>query len=163
MEPMSNSKFNMWRSCIAVVHLDKLVTKEERAWVEDRIKNLPLSNDQRLILIADLENGLNFEESFKKITDKKDLAFLLNTVRVIGFLDKDFSEIEKNNFNKLESIVLKGIDLKAIESQVEEMEKQSYHEDEIYKDYNRGSVFEKIHHSFMRYLNPGDYNFPNKK
>jgi hypothetical protein len=163
MKPMPESKFNMWRSCVAAVHLDGLVSKEERKWVEEKIQKLPVSAEQKLILMADLESSGNFEEAFSKITDKVDLAFLLNTLRVIGFLDKDFSGIERTSFNKLEAIVLKGLNLQAIADEVQAMEVQSYHEDEVYKDVNRASIFEKVHHSFMRHLNPGDYKFPDKK
>lgn len=163
MEPMAESKFNMWRSCVAAVHLDNLVTGEERKWVEEKIRKLPLSNDQRLILIADLETKVDFEEAFKKITDKKDLAFLLNTLRVIAYLDKDFSDVEKTSFKKLEAIVLKGINLEAITAEVEAMELQSYHEAEVYKNNNRASIFERVYHSFMKFINPGEYKFPDKK
>lgn len=163
MDAMSESKFNMWRSCVAAVHLDNIVTKEEQKWVEEKIHNLPLSNDQRLMLIADLETGANFEEAFKKITEKQDLAFLLNTLRVIGYLDKNFSEIEKESFNKLEAIVLKGLDLKAITAEVEKMEIESYNEKEVFKNANKASAFENIFHSFQKYLNPGEYKFPDKK
>jgi hypothetical protein len=156
MEKMSESQFNMWRSCVAAVHLDNLVTSEERAWVEDKINKLPLSHDQRLILIADLEIAGNFEQAFKKITDKKDLAFLLNTLRVIGYLDKDFSAVEKESFKNLETIVLKGINLEAITSEIEAMGLQSYHEDEGYKNNNRASSFERVYHSFMKFLNTGE-------
>ncbi|MDO9182746.1 MAG: hypothetical protein Q7U04_10070 [Bacteriovorax sp.] len=163
MDPMTDSKFNMWRSCVAAVHLDGLVTSSERKWVEEKIQKLPLSNEQRLILIADLETKNNFEEAFKKISDKKDLAFLLNTLRVISFLDNSFSEVEKKSYQNLEAIVLKGINLEAITAEIESMELESYHEREVYKDYNKASIFEHIHHSFMKYLNPGDYKFPDKK
>lgn len=160
---MTESKFNMWRACVSAVHLDNKVTTEERAWVEEKIRILPFSKEQKEIIFEDLKNGKSFEVSFKKITDKVDLAFLLNTLRVISYLDKDFSEIEKINFKNLEDIVLKGIDLKAIENEIKAMEIQSYHEDEVYKNANKFSIFEKIHHSFMRFLNPGDYKFPPEK
>ena len=162
MEPMSVSKFNMWRSCVAVVHLDNKVTTEERKWIEEKIQKLPLTNEQRLALKSDLETPMNFEEAITKITDKKDLAFLLNTLRVIGYLDKVFSELERQSFNKLESLVLKGLDLKAIAAEVEAIEIASYHEDEVYRNTNRASLFENIFHSFMKFINPGDYKFPKK-
>ena len=154
---MTESKFNMWRACVSAVHLDNKVTSEERAWVEEKIRLLPFSKEQKDIIAEDLKNGKNFEISFKKITDKIDLAFLLNTLRVISYLDKDFSEMEKINFKKLEEVVLKGINLKAIENEINAMKIQSYHEDEVYKNVNKSSVFEKVHQSLMRFLNSGDY------
>ncbi len=103
---------------------------------------LPLSNEQKKTLVNDLDVGVNFEESFSRVSEKTDLAFLLNTIRVLGFIDKNFSEIEKAAFTKLEKIVLAGLNLKAMTAQVEAMEKESYHEREVYKDYNKSN-----HHS----------------
>jgi hypothetical protein len=162
MQAMSESKFNMWRACVAASHFDGFVSLEERKWVEEKIHKLPLSNDQRLLLITDLEVPHNFEECVSKISDKVDLAFLLNTLRVIGHLDKSFSDLEKDKFKKLEDVILKNLDLQSISAEIEKIELQSYHEDEIYKNYT-SSIFERIAHSFMRYINPGDYKFPDKK
>jgi hypothetical protein len=162
MEKMSESKFNMWRSCVAAAHLDGVVTPEEKQWVEEKIQKLPLTLDQKAILNEDLKKVQNFEECFSLVTDKKDLAFLLNTLRVIGHLDKSFSEIEKQKFQNLEAIVLKGLNLKNITAEVEAMEIESYHENEVYKNHS-GSTFEKISNSFMKYANPGEHKFPNKK
>lgn len=149
---MTDSKFNMWRSCVAAVHLDNVVTPEERQWVEEKLKSLPFTNDQRQILKDDLEKGSNFEESFKKITDKKDLAFLLNTLRVISYLDHDFSVAEKKSFNNLEAIVLKGVNLERITAEVEAIREHSFSKEEVYKDYNSASKFEHIFHAFMKFV-----------
>ena len=163
MNPMSESKFNMWRACVSIVHLDSVVTSEERKWVEEKILKLPLTIDQAAILKADLAKPLNFEEAFKKVTDKSDLAFVLNTLRVVGHLDKNFSTTEKESFNKLEKIILANLDLKAMAAEVEAIELASYHEDEVYKNNNRESIFELLFHTFMKFLNPGDYKFPKDK
>ena len=160
---VNDSKFNMWRACIAAVHLDNKVTNEERKWVEEKIQKLPLTPSQRDILKDDLEHGKKFEEAYQKITDKVDLAFLLNTLRVIGYLDKDFSAVENANFKKLEAIILKGLNLPEITAQIEALELQSYHESEVYKDNNPSSKIEHVYHSFMKWINPGDYKFPSKK
>jgi hypothetical protein len=145
---INDSKFNMWRACVAAVHLDQLVTPEERKWVEEKIRTLPLTNDQRLILIRDLEIGNNFEVCFEKITDKVDKAFLLNTLRVIGYLDHNFSHGEKESFKKLENIVLKGINLEEITKQVEYLGYKAEHD---HKD--RESIFGSIARAFENLIN----------
>lgn len=147
-QSVNDSKFNMWRACVAVVHLDLVVTPEERKWVEEKIRTLPLSNDQRLILIRDLEIGNNFEDCFAKITDKVDKAFLLNTVRVISYLDHSFSQVEKDSFKKLESIILKDLDIDEITKQVEHLGLKSVHENK-----DKKSIMESITSAFDNFLN----------
>jgi hypothetical protein len=142
----------MWRACFAVIHIDKIVTPEERSWAEDKIAKLPLTEDQRNILKADLENGLEFEEAFTKISDKVDLAFLLNTLRVIGFLDHDFSSPEKEAYNKLEAIIMKGINLQEIEAEINQIRLNTFGKDEMYENANTASYFELIHHAFLKFI-----------
>ena len=154
MNVITESKFHAWRACVAVTFLDNIVTTEERKWVEDKIKHLPLSNDQRLILIKDLETGVTLEETLKKVTDKRDLAFVVDTFRVLGHVDKSFSPAEKESFKKLEAQVLKGLNLAEISQQVEIMEIESYKGNEAYKTYNKASFFERIYNDFMKFLNP---------
>ena len=57
MIPLTDSKFNMWRACVAAVHLDNIVSTQERKWVEDRIQTLPCTSEQKLILKDDLQGG----------------------------------------------------------------------------------------------------------
>lgn len=162
MELMNDSKFNMWRACIAVIYLDNKVTKEELDWANEKIQKLPLTNEQRTILQFDLKNGVIFNSVLPKITDKVDRAFLVNTFRVLANIDHDFSEIEKNKFKELESKVLGALDLGAITHEVEKMQTEFYNEKEVYKDYNKSSIFEHTFHQFMKILNLGDYKFPKK-
>ena len=156
MASISESKFQAWRACVAVIFLDSTVSNEESRWVEEKIKILPLTNDQRLILIKDLKTGISLSETLSKITDKKDLAFVVDTFRVLGNIDNKFSSVEKESFKKLESQVLQGLDLVAISREIEKLENESYHEDEVYKSYNKSSVFEKTANKFLKFLNPDD-------
>ena len=162
MEPMNDSKFNMWRGCVAIIYLDNVVSPEEKAWVENKCKTLPLSDEQKSILLNDLKNGIKLDDVLPKITDKVDRGFLVNTFLVLANIDKNFSPDEKAAFKTLEAKVLKGLDLTAITKTVETMEVESYSEAEIYKNYNSSSIFEKMHHEFMKAINPGDYKFPKK-
>ena len=160
MEPMNESKFNMWRGCVAIVYLDNVVKPEEKAWVENKCNTLPLSFEQKAILLNDLKNGIKLDEVLPKITDKVDRGFLVNTFLVLANIDHNFTSDEKIAFKNLESKVLKGLDLTSITNEIKTMEKESYNESEVYKNYNSSSLFEKVHHAFMKSINPGDYTFP---
>lgn len=159
---IDDSKFNMWRGCVAIIFLDKLVSPEERIWVEEKIKKLPLSDEQRNILKKDLETGVDIESILPKITNKVDIAFLVNTFRVLANIDKNFSPAEKTAFNQLEAHVLKGLNLSSISLDADLAEHESYHEGEVYKNYNSSSLFERTFNGLMKSLNPGDYKTPKK-
>lgn len=156
----NESKFNMWRACIGVIWIDGKLADEEERWISEKIRNLKFTPEQKEILLGDLKNNINFEEVFLKISDKRDKAFLAHQMRVIGHLDKDFSTNEKNLFEQWNKFVLGQVDLEGLETLIGELERESYHEDEVYKVDNKGSVFEKAHMSFMKLYNKGDYKFP---
>lgn len=159
---MTESKFQMWRACMAVIWVDKKISQEELKWAQEKINTLPFSQVQRATLEADLKNGVEFYDACQGITDKIDRAFLLHMIRVLGNLDKDYSIKEKEIYQALEAVVLKGLDLKEMTAKIEKMELDSYHENEVYKTHNSQSLFEKVHHAFQKYSNPGDYKFPQK-
>ena len=62
-------------------------------------------------------------------------TFLIHQIRVIGFLDKDFSAKEKELYQSLKEIVLAGVDLQELSKETETIEHESH---------SRQSIFEKI-------------------
>jgi|SaaInlStandDraft_2_1057019.scaffolds.fasta_scaffold128081_2 tellurite resistance protein len=162
-DTLTESKFNMWRACIAIIHLDGKITPEEKEWAEEKIKLIPFNADQENILIGDLQGGVELSSVILKVEDKKDKAFLVHMVRVIGFIDGDFSSSEKRACEKLEQAILKNIDLAPLEQEIKEMEKESYHKSNVYQQTNKKSKFEHMYLTMKKYMNPGDYKFPNKE
>lgn len=160
MAVYNDSKFHMWRACIGCIWIDGRVDLDERMWIEEKIKNLDFTNEQKEILKNDLESNVNMEEVLEKITDQKDRAFLAHQIRVIGNLDSNFSSDEKKLLEKWNKKVLEKVNLDYYNKLIEEDEKASYHEDEVYKVHNKHSIFEAIHREIQRFLNPGDYKFP---
>ncbi len=165
---ISESKFNMWRATLAVVHLDGVLTEEEKNWGKKRIEHISrlfkLSEDQMTILEDDLnKGGVDFATIIPKITDRSDLAFLVHQIRVVGHLDSDFSAQEKDMYKKISDLVMSKINLEDISQQVQSMELASYHEDNVYQMSNENSIFEKVFKEILKAINPGDYKFPKKK
>ncbi len=146
---IDSSKFSMWRACISVVHLDGRLTSDEDNWVKQKIQSLPLSAEQKAVLEQDLAVGLNFDEVIKNITEPKDKAFLLHLVRVISYIDGDFSSDEKQAYAKLEKIVLSRLDLAKFEEQAQAIEDASYKN--IPLD-NKSSLFEAAIKNIISFL-----------
>lgn len=159
---MDSSKFAMWRACMAILHLDGIVTAKEKAWAQDRIKALPLSDDQRKILTGDLASSPDVSTFMSEITRPADRAFLLHMIRTLGHLDGDFSAQEQKSYKALEEAILGKINLKAHEEHAHAMEHNSYHEDEVYKVHNKASLFEAFSNSLLKWANGGTHKFPKK-
>lgn len=157
---MTESKFSMWRACIAALWLDGKISSEELKWAKEKIGLLPFTNEQKIIIENDLTHSFDFAEACGRVSDKVDRAFLLHMLRVLGHIDKDFSTKEKEAYSALEKVILSKIDLKEIATQIEKMELDSYHEDKVYKNHNKNSMFENIVNALLRFSNPGDYKFP---
>jgi len=141
MNSMNDSKFNMWRGCVAIVFLDGVVSPEERKWVEEKCHKLPLSDDQRKILLNDLAQGVKLEDVLDKVTHKPDRAFLVNTFLVLANIDKNFSAIERENFKKLEALVLKGVNLEEASLEAKAISTSTYEYKSNDKSYNGFSLF----------------------
>ncbi|WP_127716869.1 TerB family tellurite resistance protein [Halobacteriovorax sp. HLS] len=157
---ISDSKFNMWRACLAIISIDGRHSEEEKLWLSERARIVKFSKEQLETLERELKKPVDIESILPLITDKKDLAFLMHQIRVIGNIDGLYDEDEKAAFKKVESIVMKGIDLTSIEKEVQKMEDESYHEDVVYKSGNSASYLENWFLGFKKWINPGDYKEP---
>lgn len=156
----NDSKFNMWRGCIGVIWIDGKVDEKEQEWMKEKLNSLPFTPEQKVVLEQDLANGVRLESVLPQITDRKDRAFLAHQVRVIGHLDGEYSSDEKEFYEKWNKIILDGVDLDFFNALIEADEKASYHEDEVYKVANKTSIFENVHRSAQKIMNPGDYKYP---
>jgi hypothetical protein len=141
MKNMDDSAFNMWRAAIAVTQADGKITESEQKWIDQKLANLPFSQEQRDIIHSDIHNGINFEEAYSKITNAKNRAFLIHLIRTLGHIDQDFSSEEKEIYKRTQDKVLKNINLNEHQETISEMENQSY---KTYKRTNPDSIFEHI-------------------
>lgn len=151
MNEVNDSKFNMWRACMAVIHIDGSVSKEEEVWAESKITDLPFNDHQRKIIHRDLADGLKIETVLPSITHKPDLAFLLHLIRTVGHMDGCFDEKEKSIFQELEKKILGGLDLAPLEKEVQLMEQRSYLPKKE-ENLNKHSIFEGIINNFRWWL-----------
>ena len=60
-------------------------------------------------------------------------------------------------------VIMNNLDISAIENQISEMENESYHEDNVYKQTDEHSLLEKMYRGTQKYCNQGDYKEPAKK
>jgi tellurite resistance protein len=113
MSEINESKFYLWRSAVALTKVDGKVTKEELDWLNEYMKAVPFSSEQKQTLQNDLNGKTDFNEFIKKISDKKDRATLLHFANVIFRRDGEFHEDEKDLYEEIKEAVMAGVDLDA--------------------------------------------------
>ena len=110
---MNESRFYMWRAVFALAHADGVVTQQERDFIEGYIGRLPLSDEQKEIMRADLQTPQSINEMLIGVRDKNDHADFFQFAQMIIWCDGDQAEQEKaiidrlmseqmNKFNKAE-------------------------------------------------------------
>lgn len=159
---MDNSKFHLWRASFSFCFVDGVFSPEERQWVESKLENIPFSPEQKHIIQQDLSSPPDIEALLSQITSPADRGMLINNMRLLARLDGSFSSSEREKVESLREEVLGSLDLNAAVKAVQDNELSSYHEEEVYKVYNKKSLFEKILRNLQKAANPGEYKFPSK-
>ena len=156
---MDNSKFNLWRATFSFCFVDGFLSPEETSFIEEKVKALPFTKEQKEILMKDLNFPPSIDKLLPLITSPADRGFLINNIRLLSRID-NLSQTEKVKIDQLTAEVLKKINLAAVTKEVEVDEMASYHEDEVFQVVNKNLYSERIIQSLMKKLNPGDYKLP---
>jgi hypothetical protein len=159
---MDNSKFHLWRACFVFCSIDGVIEEVEKKWIKEKKLKLNFTPEQRIIISNDETHAPKISDLIPLITKKSDLGFLVSQMRVLASLDGYFHPEEEAKYKKIKEVVLGNIDLVALNEIIKEDERESYHEDEVYKVYNEDSIFEKSLRKIQKVLNPGDYKFPSE-
>lgn len=111
---VSNSKFHMLRCVIAMAHQDGEVCDEERAYMTAMSRHLPLSDEQRGILMGDLDTAQDVADMFKNINEPKYRGQVCYFARLMAFKDGVLDPSEQELLDKLHSMATSGLDMDAI-------------------------------------------------
>lgn len=159
---MDDSKFNLWRATFSFCFVDGFLSPEETAYLDEKLKTLPLTPEQKKILMSDLKSPPDIEGLFPLITRLADRGFLVNNIRMLSRID-NLTESEKVKIQSLLDKVMKKVDVNELTNVVAEDEHASYHEDEVFDVHNKNLYSERIVKKLMKVLNPGDYKYPKDK
>lgn len=156
---MDESKFNLWRATFSFCFVDGFLSPEETSYIEERLKSLALSPEQRNTLMQDLKSPPDIEKLFTLIQRPADRGILINNIRVLSRLD-GLAPAEKQKIDALQKRVMERVNLEELNRVIAEDERASYHEDEVYKVDNKSSYIESTLKRLLKAMNPGDYKFP---
>jgi len=107
---LSESRFNMWRAVVAMVHADNIVQPHEINFILENTKNLPLSQEQSAQLAADVRTPYDINSAYGAITNPRDKEDFFHFARAIAWSDGEFDEREKGLLHKIAALSLNGDD-----------------------------------------------------
>lgn len=136
-DAISESRFNMWRAVVAMVHADGVVVKEERDFVENYLSSLPFSEEQKATLREDLETPQSPQEMFAKISEKPDQAEFFQFARMVIWCDGDLDSQEDRIFKLLMKEQIRDLgqdNLRKIAEETRDLERiRRMREDEMFE------------------------------
>ena len=146
-EGVSQSFFYMWRCVVALAHADGVVRKEERDYLNDVFRNMPLTKEQYQTLLHDLEIPENINDFYKYIEEPEDRAQLVYFARILAFKDGEFHPTEQVLIEKLNIKATENIDMKRVSDDVQAYiaNKMGEHGKDL-ENKTSGSLFETFTH-----------------
>jgi uncharacterized membrane protein YebE (DUF533 family) len=115
---LSESRFNMWRAVVAMVHADEIVQPHEINFILENTKTLPLSKEQFEILTEDLRTPADIESHFRKITLPRDKEDFFHLARAIAWSDGEFDETEKAMLHRIRALPMAPQDTAIMEKAI---------------------------------------------
>ncbi len=91
---ITESRFYMCRTLLALIHSDFKVTDDELEFIENLFTCLDLSENQKEILSREIGSPQNAQEMFRGITDPKDQETFFNLAYDLMIVDGDYNSRE---------------------------------------------------------------------
>ncbi len=145
---MDDSKFNLWRATFSFCFVDGFLSPEESAYIAEKLKIAPFTDDQRKTLMTDLKSPPDIEKLFPLITKPADRGFLINHIRLLAKID-NLTDVEKTKIKALETKVFSRVDLSKLENDTAADEYSSYHGDEAFEVLNKNLYSERVIKNLM--------------
>ena len=108
---LNDSQMAMWKTIVALVHVDGVLHPEEKDFLENRFEKLSVSPQQKKDLMDQLESPEETRVLFDQITEPAHRSQLIYFARLLFHSDKDFSAIEKKILDQLNSQVMSQVDM----------------------------------------------------
>ncbi len=112
---MTESKFNMWRVIVSLVHADGVVTQEERTLIQQYLEKIPFTAPQKQTLETELKKGgPKIDDLLEKVTLPADRALVVHFATVLCYRDGDFHPDEKKIIDKLHANAISKTNLVSV-------------------------------------------------
>ena len=100
-QELSNSRFNMWRGVVSMMHADNIVTPHEKNFVLENTRDVPMTEQQRETLRAELTDPAIIDDVFRHITNPIDKQDFFHLARAIAWSDGHLDQSEAELLKRL--------------------------------------------------------------
>lgn len=100
--PVTDSSLHIWRTLIALAHVDGRFSPDEWKFLMPQILDLDLDDAQREVLYDDMHFCRDVRAMFLKITDKDDRNLFFKLANKLVYIDGDFDETERRIMEELQ-------------------------------------------------------------
>ena len=114
-DSVSASRFYMWRAVVAMAHADGIVTPHEVHFLQEQMKDVPLSEGQLQTLTGDISAPQDIAAMFGQITNTQDKSDFFKLARVLSWSDGDFDAQEQHILESLEKVMNEGDNRRMLE------------------------------------------------
>lgn len=94
-QEISESRFNMWRAVVSMIHADGVVMPQEINCVLEYTRDIPFSEEQRRVIERDISLPQPVRELFARITSPRDREYFFHLARAVSWSDGDLDEREE--------------------------------------------------------------------
>ncbi len=101
---LPESRFAMWRTVVALIHADGVVSPHEIYFIREYTKDVPMSAAQKAVIHHDIKTPQNIYDLFSYITQAQDKQDFFILARILCWSDGDFQKQEKAILSMLEHI-----------------------------------------------------------
>lgn len=155
-QPMTESRFNMWRAIFALAHADNKITLEERQFMQDVLSREPFTQEQKDTLRADIREAQDINALFGKITDQTDRTAFFYFARMLCWCDGDFDAQEQNIVMHLSEQNLRQTDIDSMVGHVDlelDEEKKGWLEEDMRDAKSEDHEMSGFMNAFIRRFN----------
>jgi uncharacterized membrane protein YebE (DUF533 family) len=121
LKEIDDSKMNMWRAIVALVHADGLQHPEEDAFIQEKIAVLPFTEEQKQVLNEEMKNPSDVNDLFQQITHSGDRSQFIYFARLLFWSDGDFDAQEEHILKFLREQTLSKVDLEKVMHSVDQI------------------------------------------
>ncbi len=111
---VSQSHFYMWRAIFAIAHADGHLSREEESLMDEYLRTVPFSLEQKAILEDDIIHPKDAGEMLAQVSDHSDQALFFQFARVMCWSDGNYDVQEKEIMERLLGAHMERLDVDAL-------------------------------------------------
>ena len=128
MQKITESRFQMWRAIVSVVHADGHVSPEEVEMVGGYLERLPFTDSQREQLKNELHLEIPIDDILPLITVPADRGQFVYFARLLMWEDGELVQSEKELLDHMNVHVLSQLDMDSLMREIKKYELQDVSE-----------------------------------